>query len=87
MSSSFNNVVFVTISNFVAEDGSKGSFSRFFMNGLEIAREFVNHYEFEVVDKTVREATPEDMDFLNSLLEKDENFRWKDLMSCFEDQW
>jgi len=84
---SFNNVVSVRVSNFIAEDGATGSFSVFFMNGLEIAREFVNHYEFEVVDKTVREATPEDMALMNSILEKNENFRWRDFMSHFGDQW
>jgi hypothetical protein len=82
----FQNVVFVTITEFVAKDGATGSYSVFHMNGLEIAREFVNHYEFEI-DKSVRKATSEDMVHLNAILEKDENFRWRDFMSHFGDQW
>jgi len=84
---SFNNVVSVRENRFVAQNGATGSYSVFFMNGLEIARECVNHFEFEVVDTCLREATPEDMNVMNSILEKDENFRMSDFMANFGDQW
>lgn len=78
------NEISVVYKSYLLQDETITSVATFYKNGLEIAREtFIPCPTMELIEVYRRDATPNDLEVLNRLLEKEEISTMRDFHTFF----